>query len=142
MDSRGSIFLRIAAAVLLIGVLAVGGWMVFRAGQAQGYAMGASQVAAQVDDGQPVTPVYPGYYDDFRPQFFFPAFPLSGLLWFLFLFFVISGLFRMILWGRFGPRPYPGGWRGGPWYHYHHHYPWWSEPPAEGESAEKKPEQQ
>jgi hypothetical protein len=142
MVGRGSVFLRIAAAVLLIGVLAVGGWMAFRAGQAQGYALGASQAAAQVGDGQgvqPVTPVYPGYYGGWHPHFF-PFFPLGGLIGFLIFFFILGGLFRMILWGSCGPRPYPGGWRGGPWHH-HHHYPWWGEPPAEGESAEKKPEQ-
>lgn len=142
MFGRGSIFLRVLAALLLIGVLAAAGWMVFQAGQAQGYAMGAAQAAAQSGDAGGVQPVpqggpfYPGYYGYYRPHFS-PFFPLAGIFWFLIIFFVIGGLFRAIFWGWRGPRHYPGGWYGGPG---HHQHPW-GEPPAGGSAAERKVEE-
>ena len=139
MVGRGSLFLRLLAAVLLIGALVAAGWMIFQAGQAQGYAMGAAQAAAQAGDAGGVQPVpqggpfYPGYYGYYRPHFS-PFFPLAGIFWFLVLFFVIGGLFRAIFWGLRGPRHY--GWYGGPGHHHPHGW-WGGPPPAEGGAPER-----
>jgi len=102
MFRRGFFVFRLLASLLLIAVLIAAGVMIFRAGQAQGYALGAAAAAASPSNppGQ-VVPAYPnmpyawpGYYG----MHFSPFGPLLGLFFFggliFFVFFVVGGLFR------------------------------------------------
>ncbi len=110
---RGSILFRILRALLLVGILVAAGVFIFQAGQAQGYALGL----AAADKGTTVNPPAPlpyygyGYGYGIRP-FFFPFFPLGGLLFIFGLFFLLSfvfGGFRRRYWYH-----QQGGWYGGP----------------------------
>ena len=119
---RRSFFARLLAVIIFLAVLAAGASLIYRAGEAQGYAMGAA-AAAQTDPSQvqpPAAPyAYPGYYYGPRP-FFAPLWAPFGFLffigWMFFLFFVVGGIFRFLAWGRFGPGR-PG------WHHHHHEHP-------------------
>ena len=144
MFQRGSIILRVFATLLLVGLLVAAGFMIFRAGQAQGYAMGVAQAA----NGQQVAPgtngapgtlpwmypgslpgYWPGYY--YRPHFFFG--PLFGIFFFFLFFFLIGGLFRRAWgWGR----PH------GPWGHHYYgpHPHGWGPPPGEPGQQQETPQ--
>jgi hypothetical protein len=133
MFHRGHFVLRILGALLLIGVMIAGGALLFRAGQAQGYALGAAtaanQIAAPNANGAPAPngvmpgPFYPrgpygyGYSYGFGPHFmplFFP-FGFFGIGLFVLFLFLIGGVFRIfafrrhMMWHR-----HPEGWDG-PW---------------------------
>ncbi len=121
MFRAGSFLVRFLLALLLIGMLATGGYMLFQAGQAQGYALGL-QAAGQ--EGQPAAPevyglpyYYPGYLHS--PHFFFfPFGPLLGFLfWGLLIFFVFRGVFHRRNWAGPGHHhAYPPHWpQGQPW---------------------------
>lgn len=137
MSHRGSFLLRFLATILLVVLLFGAGYMVFQAGQAQGYALGAA-ASGKALQSPPSAPGYPGYYGFpgyygpgfWGPHFFFPFGPLFGLF-FLFLFiFLIGGLFRRAMWGRHGWGPY-GQWHGpmgGP-------YPWGQPPQSKDQPA-------
>ena len=115
MSNRGSFFLRGLGVLILIGALLAGGLLLFRAGQAQGYQMGAAAASA-VASGEtpapaPVTPYGPGYWPAYRPYYpglhfgFFPFFPLGGLCGSILLVFLVLFALRLI----FRPRN---------WFHY------------------------
>ena len=101
MFRRGFIIFRILTAFLFVAVLIGAGFMVFRAGQAQGYALGAAasngaQVAPQ--PALPAYPMYPRAWPGYYGMHFFPFGPLFGLLlcggMIFFFFFVVGGMFR------------------------------------------------
>jgi hypothetical protein len=129
--SQGSVMWRVMGVILLILVVAVGGFFVYQAGYSQGIAHSAA--AAAVSTGQtaaaPVPLPYPyyGYYPGpwFSP-FFFPFGCLFG--------FFLIGLFffglRMLFFPRWHGRR---GWR-------HHGYGPWGGQWDEGE-ADQKPGQ-
>lgn len=132
MFRRGFIVFRILMTILVIGALAVGGLMLFRAGQAQGYALGlaaASSSGTAVQPAAPVMPYYPGYY--FHPPFFFfPFGGLFGLLFFGFLFFGLIGrAFRFHAWRAGGPHGYPPHWAKD-----------WQADPSQAKEPDPKPE--
>lgn len=135
---RRSFFFRLLAVIVFLGLLASAGTMLYRAGQAQGYAIGASAAAAQGGDSSrlqvqppPGPYAYPGYYG-YRP-FFFPMMAPFGFLffigWIFFLFFIVGGLFRFMAFGRFGRG------RAG-WHHHHHDHPAEDQPQQPAEPAE------
>jgi hypothetical protein len=101
---RIGFFWRLLLAVLLIGLLAVGGMALFRAGWAQGYQVAVLSPASG-EAGVPRLPVYapyPGY--GFMP--FFPPFGLFVCFGgFLLLFLLFGSMFA----GR-------RHWAGGPWH--------------------------
>jgi len=73
MFGRGSFFLRILGVLILIGLLLVGGALLFRAGQAQGYQMGAAASAAasgETPGTAPVVPYGPGYWPGYWPGYY------------------------------------------------------------------------
>jgi hypothetical protein len=134
MSRSTSFFVRLVGFLILVGLLAAGGAMLYRFGQAQGYAMGQ---AASLDGGTPspenIIPnssFPPAYYPYYRPHFgFFPFGGILGLIFFGFLFFfALRLLFRPHFWG------YPGYRRGDrPWYAHHHHWegsPWTKDQPS------------
>ncbi|HLE14552.1 MAG TPA: hypothetical protein VI776_07375 [Anaerolineales bacterium] len=127
MFYRGSFFIRFLLVLVLLGVLAAGGYLIFQAGQAQGYALG--QAAAGDPPGAQALP-YPGYFPYMMPYrgFFFP--PFFGLLCvggLLFVFFLAAGgLFR------------PHHWRHTPHDPYHEHWHGWHEGKHPGESPQAK----
>lgn len=103
MFRTGFFVFRVLAGLLLIAVLVAGGFGIFRAGQAQGYALGAAAASAGAvtTPAQPA-PLYPampyawpGYYG----PHFSPFGWIFGLLFFGGLVFfglmVLGGLFRM-----------------------------------------------
>ncbi len=121
---RGGFLLRILLALLLVGLLAAGGVALYRLGWAQGYQAGALATASSTT-GQGNTPnqvVPPAPYYFYGPWFygrgfygpgfgFFPFFPLFGLGFFLIVFFLVGGLFRMWSFRRWYGGPGSGYWR-------------------------------
>jgi hypothetical protein len=120
MFYRG-IFWRILLAVLLVGLLVVGGGALYRAGWTQGYQAAALAASANGSEGAPVVPysgVYPpgAFYPVFGYTPFFAPFGLClGFGFFLLLLFLIGGLFRPHRWG-----PHESGHWGGS----HNHEDW------------------
>ena len=105
MFRTGFIFVRILAALVLMGLLIAGGYMVFRAGEAQGYALGAAAATGAVTAPQapvPAYPFYPGGWPGYYGMHFFPFGPLFGLFCFggvvFFFFAVVGGIFRRRAW--------------------------------------------
>jgi hypothetical protein len=113
---RNGLVFRIIGAVLLIVLVAAGGFMAYRAGVAQGV-LQAPAVATAISKAAPVPPMMYGHgygygYPMYGPHFgFFPFGAICGSIFFLFLFF---GAMRMIFFG--GMRHH--GWEG------RHHGPW------------------
>jgi hypothetical protein len=97
---RGSTFVRVVAGVLLALVLVGIGAAVYQAGMAQGVAE-----AGRVPAGAVVPAAGYGWGYGFHPFGF--AFGLFGILWFLFVVFVLIGLVRLAF--GFGRRGGPGG---------------------------------
>ncbi len=118
---RRYVFLRILITLLLVGLLAAGGAALYRFGWAQGYQAGALVAAGSTaGQGSQAAPPAPYYYP-YAPWFygrpfigpgfgFFPFFPLFGLGFFLILFFLVGGLFRMWGYRRWYGGPGPGYW--------------------------------
>ena len=142
--AKGWIVFRILGALVLIGLLAGAGVMLYQAGQAQGYALGAAAGGKELS-APGVGVVAPGmapwmYY---RPHFMFGG-PLVGLLFLcglpLLFFFVLGGVFRRAMWHRHGPWGH-GPWEHGPW----GHGPWghgpWQQPgqPQQPPQAQQPP---
>ena len=95
---NGKIGLRIVSALVLIAALAGIAYFAFQAGIAQG-----SPVTIQAPSGQTTAPApYPyygyGYGMPFHRPFGF-GFGFLGCLIPLFLFFIVFGAFRFLLWG-------------------------------------------
>ncbi len=99
MSQRGSIVLRVIAAIVLLAVIFGGGAMAFRAGQAQGYALGlsadadtASTASEQLKSPVPFYPMMPGYH--FHPFMgFFGFIPmLIGLM-------IVLSIFKHLIFG-------------------------------------------
>jgi hypothetical protein len=118
MSTRGSFFLRGLGVLILIGALLAGGLLLFRAGQTQGYQMGAAAASA-VASGEtpapaPVTPYGPAYRPYYPgPHFgFFPFFPFGWLCGSILLVLLVLFAFRLIFrphhWFYHGKGP--GGW--------------------------------
>ena len=140
MSRTGSFVLTLIGVLLLMGLIAGGGFMAYRAGVAQGIAQApevaeAIQQAAENGQVAPVPPMYGYGYGypyawGYRPHFGFFPFGFLGGIFFLFLFF---GVLRFLFF-----RP----WRWG-YYGHHHGHPWggppWMRP--EGEEGEKKKEE-
>jgi len=121
MFRTGSLIIRFVLALLLIGGLVAAGAMLYRSGQAQGYALGFAASGQAVQQPlAPVMPYYPGHF--FHPgMFFFPFFPLFGLLfWGFMVFFVFGRLIRHRHWHEAGGHPMHG-----------FHHPWGKDQAAE-----------
>ena len=125
--SKGYFFWRLLAALFLIAVLAVGGVLIFQAGQSVGYSTGV-QVGAAAGQGDspgaaPLAPIpyrgAPLYHPGMGITpfgFFFPFFGFVCLAGFAFLFFGLLGaLFRPWRWRHAAwgagdyPHPHPHG---------------------------------
>jgi uncharacterized membrane protein len=121
--SRNGLVFRIIGALLLIGLMAAGGYIVYKAGVTQGVSQApavATAIAQAAENGQgaPVPPMMYGreygygYYPMYGHHFgFFPFGAICGSILFLFLFL---GLMRMIFFRGMWHR----GWEG------HKHGPW------------------
>lgn len=126
MFRNGFVF-RVIGVVLLVGLIAAGGFMAFQAGQANGIAQApavATAISKAAENGQPVNVPPMMYQNEFgygyghgypmmyRHHFgFFPgAFCFS-----IFFLFLLFGALRMIFFGRMHHMHHHGGhWRG-PW---------------------------
>ena len=105
---------RIVSALVLIAALAGIAFFAFNAGVARGVATNI-----QAPAGESGALPYPYYGYGMRP-FGFHGFGFFGLLVPLFLFFLVIGAFRRLIWGpRFGWHMHRRGWGGpmghGPW---------------------------
>jgi hypothetical protein len=119
------IFWRIFFILLIFGLLAAGGLVLFRSGWAQGFQAGV--ITAGAGEGAPQlapeqAPFFPLYPYTYGPHFgypgFFPPFGLCfGIGFTLLLFFLIAGLFKTWSWRRWAGsgRGHTGhGWGYGP----------------------------
>jgi len=124
--SRNVVF-RVIGIVLLLGLIAAGGFMAYQAGVAHGVAQSPEVVAAiekAAENGQgPIVPPMMYGYD--RPGFGFGGFghhgfgyrhhfgffPIGGFCFALLFFFFLIGALRMVF---FRPWHHHGPWRG-PW---------------------------
>lgn len=112
MSQNGFAF-RLIGVLLLIGLVAAGGYMTYRAGVTQGIAQApevATAISNAAESGQPLPPIY-GY----RPYGFgyphrFGFFPLGGICLSIFFLFLFFGLLKMIFFR--------------PWRHGHMHGSW------------------
>jgi hypothetical protein len=121
MSTRGSFFLRLLGVFILVGIMLAGGALLFRAGQMQGYQMGAAGAAANAAAGEtlgtaPVVPYGPGYWPGYGPGYYpgphFGFFPFGWLCGSIFLVFLALFAFRLIFrpWGWRHHGMGPGGW--------------------------------
>lgn len=95
---RKSIIVPLIAALLLIGLLAAGGYTAYRAGVMQGIAQAPEVAEAIQQQGVPVTPMVGyGYPYGLRYNHFNPFGAICLSIFFLFLFF---GLMKMIFFRR------------------------------------------
>ena len=145
MFNRGSFILRLIGVLLLVGLMAGGVAIAYRAGVAQGIAQAptvAEALSRAAENGQTL-PV-PGYgygygypYYGFRPHFGF--FPFGGIFGFILFAFLFFGLLRLIFFRPWGWHMYGRG----PWKGYGH--PWgpppWAREEKEGETETKKEDQ-
>lgn len=117
MFRGGSIVLRILFTLILIGLLAAGGVLLYRAGYAQGYqaaalvAQSANGAAPQAPQLAPYGYLYPPYLWPGYGFHFFSPFPiLFGIGFILLFFFLVGGIFRAFAWRRWAGHPGMGGW--------------------------------
>jgi hypothetical protein len=98
MSQNGFAF-RLIGVLLLIGLVAAGGYVAYRAGVTQGIAQApevATAISNAAESGQPLPPMY-GY----RPYGFgyphrFGFFPLGGICLSIFFLFLFFGLLKMV----------------------------------------------
>lgn len=123
--SRYNFWWRAILALLIIGMLAVGGWFLYQAGISQGYVTAQASAAAGASSTVPQSAVpapvfspyayYPYHGWGFGP---FGAIAFCGSI--LLLFFIIGGIFsfgrnRRRCWSPWYGGPWHGGrWTGGP----------------------------
>jgi len=109
------IFFRVVGLLLVVGLLAAGGFMSYKAGVTQGISQApavATAIAKAAENGQPVPPMYGPYgyaypYGFGHPHFFNPFSAICLSLVFLFVFF---GVLKMVFfrtmrhtWSHHGP---------------------------------------
>ncbi len=125
---RNGLVFRVIGALLLVGLVAVGGFMAFKAGEVNGISQApavATAIAKSAESGQPanIPPMmygheYGGYgYGPGYPMMYghhFGFFPLGGICFSIFFLFLFFGLLRMIFFRRMGHG----------WGHHRHHGPW------------------
>jgi hypothetical protein len=126
MSHSGKLIFRFIGFLVLLALLAGAGVMLFQAGQAQGFAMGAASTGQQLQSPMP----YYGY--GMMHAHFFPFMGFFGIIPLLFGLFIIGGLFRLVFFGSM--HMHHGPWeRGG-----YPHHPWgWG--PQSGESEKTPP---
>ncbi len=128
MSQKSSFLVRFLGAVLLIALLAGGGYMAFRAGQAQGYTLGAaSAIGEQSAASAAALPAYPMPYARHygMGMHFSPFMGFFGFIPMLIGLCIVFWLFRLVFWG---PRHmHHGHWGCGPYMHHH----WDGESPCE-----------
>jgi hypothetical protein len=109
---RNGLVFRIIGALLLIGLIAAGGFMAYKAGVEQGVAQApavATAIAKSVENGQgaPIPPMMydRGYgYGPGYPMMYghheFGFFPLGGICFSIFFLFLFFGLMKMVFFRR------------------------------------------
>lgn len=129
--SQGSAMWRVMGIILLILVIAVGGFFVYQAGYSQGAAHSVAVAAVSGDQAaQAPAPVPYPYYGYYPGPWFHPFFFPFGCFFGFFLIFLLFAGMRMLFFPRWYGRR---GWR-------HHGYgPWGG--PWEGEEGQGKPGQ-
>lgn len=140
MVTRSSTLFRVLAALLLVALVAGGACMAFKAGQAQGYAMGIATEASPAIDGESggVMLFFPGGMMPYRPFFS----PFSGLIGLFLAIIFISFVFKLIGFIVFRhPYRLHRNWKYGPY----PHHPWpcgypFDEPPLDESGRDKSPE--
>lgn len=135
MFHKGSIVIRIIAALLLVAILAAGGFALYRLGFAQGVTQNQVITSPQAQNLAPLFHGSPRWM--FHGFGFFPIFMLFGL--FLFGIFIL-GLLRLIFrpfgWGAHGMHHRHGYPR--PWDHEHRCQPEEPNPDQPGTSEKDK----
>jgi len=147
MFHKGHFLFRLLGVLLLIAVLIGGGALLFRSGQAQGYAIGLAasgkELTVPAPGANPGPSMFPGghYGYGFYPPHFMPFFApfgcLAGGMFLLFFFFAMGGILRMFAWRHMLRHAGPGP--NGPSSGWHRHWggptPPWANP-----AGEAKPE--
>jgi len=118
---RNGLIFRVIGAFLLLGLIVAGGFMAFKAGEAQGIIQApavATAISQAAENGEAVPPMYGhgygGYGHPMMYRHHFGFFPIGFCFSILFVFFFF-GVMRMIFfrpWHHHGG--HHGSWRG-PW---------------------------
>ena len=136
--SRSSVVFRVIGILVLLGVLAVAGVFVYRAGYTQGVVQSpAIATAASEQPGQVVPAPYPPHMYGYGPGMWMRPFwgfpPFFACLFGFFLIFLFFGALRMI----FFPR-----WHGRRHWHHHGYGPWddprWEQGEGPGKQGQGK----
>ena len=141
------IIFRLIGLLIVIGLVAGGGMMAYRAGFEQGVAQSpaiAAAIAKSAPSGQvvPVPPMY-GYgygasYGYGYPMYGHPHFgffPLGGICFSIIILFFFLGMLKMMFFRRMA-WSHDGGHHGPPWMRHHHHG--WEEK-KEGDQKDEAP---
>jgi hypothetical protein len=117
MTKRGSFIFRLLAAIVLIGLLAAGGYALYNVGYAHGFAEGAVAEIPQAQDGFRMMPWFAYGHGLMRLHFGFS--PFMGILGFLFVALLFFALLRLVFrpWGMHPmyAHGYPPAWGTPPW---------------------------
>lgn len=141
MFLRGRLF-RFLLTLLLVGVLIAGGVALYQAGFGQGYQAGVLATSAARSDGAAQPPVY-GYlpapiWPGYGFPFFHPFGIFLGIGFFLFVFFLIGGLFRSGGRRHWAENGGPENWRHGPGSHWGRG--WGEQPTSQPQKGEETKE--
>jgi hypothetical protein len=149
MSKKWLIVMRALTALVVVGLLVVGGLMIYRAGWSQGNVAG--QLAAEGQDIADALYPYRGFGYMGRP-FGFPSFLFGAVLFFMLL-IAVGKLFRLLTWNKMmvgGPSMMTAR-RAGHWRRFHGHAPYgpmppwfggWEDQPEKAEPSEKtKPDE-
>lgn len=125
----------ILAMIVIVGLMSVGGAVLYRTGFAQGY---ATSITAEGDVDELTFPgrFYPGYkYHYGYPRGFFPGHLFGLFFGGLFFLMFVSAIFRMIFFRRWGMAygPHPAAWKH--WYHHPDAHKWGTPPWAKDEKV-------
>jgi hypothetical protein len=138
---RGFLVLRIVGTLLLIGLLVLGGFLIYNMGWRQGYVAGLLATG-----GEHAVPMHAGW--GYPERAFGPGLVFGGLGLFFLIGMVVllvvatSGIFRARRWRMAGQMPdgpwaQHGPWRHGPWAY--GPVPPWCQAPGQGQPGQEKP---
>ena len=129
--SKNWFWIRALATLFLIGLLAVGGYAVFRTAWSSGYSAGQMATGGEEGATAPSGPAYPLWPYGLAPYRPFGGGLVVTIILGLVFFGVISKLIRFVIWGSVWRHGMAGPWfaHGGHWRHAARRYRKYGPPP-------------